>query len=402
MQALRELFPDDENYLEEYQFSRLHKIILGFSSQNLEKCLATCSDDIDSSDFLGNTALIWAARRNDIKAVRILLDSGASPNIQNSVGCSALHDAVSHSTLQCVRLLLSAGADSHLIDIDGYNPLHFVRDTTSEMVQCLVTAGVDVNGRNSWGMTPLASAALRGLPNVAEALLDNAADIDPQDNDGDHAIHEALRHNCEHVLRVLLDRGADYTTWTSNGDSVLHQAASSGSLKTIEILTTARLKHIDPDAKNRQSYTVLELAQQREDESDDFVRRVRRLLTDIRSRNARLAMENSDKDSRPQNERTPARARDQRNHHSQAPFERLYSLLLQLSKSRPRGWSPSASRPRALHLLRLRTPLSRRTVALILCFAALILYIYWIFRMRWMRLIIEVVWTVAGPGDFEL
>ena len=420
--ALRELFPDHGNYLEECEFSELHKTILGLSSRTLEASLAICSNDLDSLDSFGNSALMWAIQRNDINTVRFLLNAGANPNIQSLTGCTPLLYATIYSTLPCIRLLISAGAQLDLCDSYGYSPLHalgcqrrgrILQEDRGESIFYLVAAGGDVNRRSSvLGSTPLALAATFNLPIELEALLDCGADINSQDNDGDYPIHNALHYNNERALRVLLNRGANYTRWISTGNSIIHLAAIAGSLNTVDILIAANLKNVDPDAKNRQGYTALELARQREDKPDGFVHKLRLLLADVRSRNARIALgidtsspdtpitTNNPTDMPPtqQNSKTQHRSR----HHSHNPFKWLHSLLpTRLGNSFPPTWSSSQPFPKTSYGARLHALLSIRTVLLVLCFAALILWTRWILQMRWIRLLVDTAWNVAGPGDFE-
>ena len=203
-----------------------------------------------------------------------------------------------------MSLLIRAGSDSRLVNRYGENALHALdrqksrsQSEQTALVFYLVAVGTDVNKRNNWGATPLATAAQYSLPFVAAALLDCGADINSRDDEGDFAIHCALYFNNEEVIRLLLSRGANYTTWISTGNSIFHQAAISGNLNTIDILLAARLRDVDPDAKNRQGYTTLELAQQRERKPDGFVHRLRLLLVDVRSRNARIALGLDDDDA---------------------------------------------------------------------------------------------------------
>ena len=110
LEALRGLFPSNNDYLEERQFSKLHKIVLGITSHNPSTELAVSCADIDNVDSMGYTPLLWAARRGDSEAVNLLLKAGANPNFCTSIGSSALMFAAGGSFL-CVKLLLKAGSD---------------------------------------------------------------------------------------------------------------------------------------------------------------------------------------------------------------------------------------------------------------------------------------------------
>ena len=71
--TLRTLFPDSGDHIEEYQFSKLHKIILGMTGYDREKDLKSIDrSELDVPDFRGNTALMWAIRRGDCNVASIL------------------------------------------------------------------------------------------------------------------------------------------------------------------------------------------------------------------------------------------------------------------------------------------------------------------------------------------
>ena len=355
-------------------------------------------DDIDFQDSSGNSALIWAAQRKDTMAVRRLLDAGANPNFQNSMGHSALHFASRYCTLSCVRLLLGAGSNPRSVNCSDFNVLHCHSEQTlrspaeeKAVISCLVAAGVDVNGREkSGGATPLATAARYNFHVTAEALLDNGADLNARDNEGDSPLGEALLFNSEEVIRLLLSRGAHYASWLSNGNSLFHEVALSGSLNTIDILLEARLKVVDPDAKNREGHTALDLAQQREKKPNGFVQKLRLLLADVRSRNARIALR-IDKDT------TELAVED-------VGALRSHSIRnLEIVQERGRHDSKRFQRIRILPAaLETSKIAAMRTIVAVLYFTGLTMWIYWICRLPWTASVLKMVWKLGWPEDFEI
>ena len=286
------MFPENDNNLEERQFSNLHKIILGITLQNLSAELAVSGAEIDNVDSKGNTPLMWAVRRSDSLAVDLLLKAGATPNPRGINGKSALMTAIfwplTGSSLACVKLLLEAGADPIHKNKDGYNALHAAAafHNSKEMIEYLVAAGVNIHERNFHGSMPLGQAAIRNHAFSAEALLECGADIDPRNNDGDTPLHESFHNYAHDVMKLLLIRGAKYTLPCSTGGTILHLAALSGSLKILEILQAACLRGIDPDHTDHQKKTPLQIAQERVMKEEGFVQKLQTLLYEIRIRNA--------------------------------------------------------------------------------------------------------------------
>ena len=294
-ETLRNLFPINDDYLEKRQFSRLHQVVLGNSSHCLEEILTYHNVDINSPDWEGNTPLIWAARRNDIRVAGLLLKAGADPNASNRFGTSCLMYAAESSS-GCVRLLLRAGADPTHKSRENYNALHHAAlcQNDREIIRCLISAGADIHGRNLYGGMPLSSTVFRNNNVSAETLLDYGADVDGLDNDGDSALTEAIRYHSNDLIKTLLNRGAAYTLNNSGGNSILHLAALCGNLGTIQILNDAHLKDIDPKAHNCQKKTPLQLAWERQDKPEYFVERFHTLLDGIRARNANMADRGTD------------------------------------------------------------------------------------------------------------
>lgn len=88
---------------------------------NIESSL----DDYKDIDYLSGersqTLLMFAAENENIEMIRLLLDRGANPNIQNSDGKTALMFAVMNDSPQrkIIQLLLDRGADPDIADNEG-------------------------------------------------------------------------------------------------------------------------------------------------------------------------------------------------------------------------------------------------------------------------------------------
>ncbi len=91
------------------------------------------------SPVCANEMLTDLVARGDLRAVKVALDKGASPNTTNSSGDNALFLAVNRGRLELVRILLQQGADANIT--------------------------------NRVGMSPLALASLRGYQGIAAELI---------------------------------------------------------------------------------------------------------------------------------------------------------------------------------------------------------------------------------------
>ena len=54
--------------------------------------------------------------------MRLLLEAGANPNLQDEFGMTALHAAVGVGSLDIARMLLDAGADATIENDEGETP----------------------------------------------------------------------------------------------------------------------------------------------------------------------------------------------------------------------------------------------------------------------------------------
>ena len=76
-----------------------------------------------------------------------------------------------------------------------------------EAVRSLIQEGVNVNGRNELGETPLFGAVLCNSRAIAELLIHNGADVNARDKNGVtplHAAGELVGHNNVKAMRSLL------------------------------------------------------------------------------------------------------------------------------------------------------------------------------------------------------
>ena len=288
---LRALFPAKDNEHEDWQFSKIHKIILGLDSGDLRSEVAQFPGTVNSLDSIGMSPLLWAARMGDDATLDLLLKANADSNLVNIQGDTALCEAVRSGSAVCIKLLLAANAAVLHNGALGYTALHLAAEhgASKDIIQLLVEAGADVNIRNQFGASPLTTTTFMDNLIIATILLDLGADVNLQDYDGDTPLCEALLRHADKVTQLLLQRGASYTLIASNGDSILHLAAKSGGTATLEILIAAQLKGIDPYMQNRDGKTATIIAQERSPTPPGFLPKMYELIMDIDTRNIRLA-----------------------------------------------------------------------------------------------------------------
>ena len=267
-------------------------MVLGLIPGRIEEELAQPGVNINATDYRGRTALSWAIQRRDHHSTRLLLHHKADPTIASFSGDPPAAHAARRQDVTGLRLLLAAGASVTQRNRFGRNCLHHasVSGASCDMLEILIAAGCDVNAKDYAGSAPLDIAAQTGSATAAlRTLLNHGSDINAIDLDGDCPLFCALFEGRDEHTQFLLDHGAGYTIINNDGHTILHHAALSGSLTTLEILRSADLSRIDPNAKNKKGKTALQLVQERVTKPEGFINLFLTLLFEIRCRNDAIA-----------------------------------------------------------------------------------------------------------------
>lgn len=225
--------------------------------------LKTSGNSIDAIDNGGETALHWAAARNDLEAVKLLLMNGADINKPSARGRRTLDQAASFCpNSECVALLLSCGARAELLENQGRSALCLactnMSDTHAENVSFLLDH-IDVALRDKTRRTALFHAVLWNNVAAMMILIDHGIDIDAQDYSGYTALTVAVHYNHHDAVKLLLDLKGDHTTVTTQSCSILHIAAYHSDHKMRQVLLDAKLQGIDVELQNKEGYTAEDL-----------------------------------------------------------------------------------------------------------------------------------------------
>lgn len=233
---------EGSDFIEEQNYTRMHKIVLGLSLKSLEEELILHPEQIDSRDALGRTPLIWAAARGNDHNVVLLLGAGADPNSIDIQFTTAVSYAAERDHAVCVRLLLEAGADPdpplprNIKVGSGLNCA--ARNATNPLVmKLLLDFGADLESSGVENFTSLIHAARTDNASFAVLLLEYGADINATTTLGHTPLTTAITHNSHRVLQLLLDRWSEYSECPRlKGTHLLQIAALYADIETIEIL----------------------------------------------------------------------------------------------------------------------------------------------------------------------
>jgi ankyrin repeat protein len=174
----------------------------------------------DEADERGVTPLMWAARVDAVEAMRVLIDAGGSLNARdaNNRWTPLLH-AIHTQHPRAVALLLERGADPNLATPEGVTPLMMAADDLRPvMVKTLLQYGADPHVAGPGGATAFTQAVSGGAlsdvtdrpllggchPETVRAFLEHDPSLKiPATFAGRQAIWWARFHGCTEVLGMV-------------------------------------------------------------------------------------------------------------------------------------------------------------------------------------------------------
>ena len=229
----------------------------------------------------GLTALILAARENDLESARLLVAAGADINEASNAGWTPLLIAANNRNYQLGKFLMERGADVNKANTTAFTPLYLATDNRNieggdfpvpkpdmdhlEFIKLLLDHKADpnlaVNGNTEtrtiftmqWfyeaGATPFIRAAQSGDTVLMKLLLSHGADPKAVTKNGDNALHAAggigwvegvtyewSKEENVDAIRMLLDLGLNPNDQDKEGRTALMGAAMKGRVDAIRLL----------------------------------------------------------------------------------------------------------------------------------------------------------------------
>ena len=185
------------------------------------------------------------SNRNSFDAVTFLIDQGADVNLQDNNGHSALHHAVDGCFYDKFSFKWLIINEAHVTSDDHYCPCHEVtscQDDNVNVVDCLVQNGADVDLQDKDGETALFFAVRSKIKKwTSSGILSSlqvikGANLNTSRNDKRTPLMEASSKNDEKQVNWLIEHGADLNLQDEDGDTALHFACNSDHA-SLEILS---------------------------------------------------------------------------------------------------------------------------------------------------------------------
>ncbi|OEJ14534.1 hypothetical protein BFL38_05715 [Brachyspira hampsonii] len=184
------------------------------------------------------TPLMIAALRNDYDMVKFLVEKGADVN------------AKTHSEHSSVETPLLLSLDNEHPDYRYY----YYKNENSSAAEFLINNGADINVTNEDGETPLMYASKVHNIKVVELLIQKGADINAFNDYGNTALIYGV-NNLE-TVKLLVENGADINFY-KGGSTALISACEYSHERNIDVIKYLVSKNADINAQDNEGNTAL-------------------------------------------------------------------------------------------------------------------------------------------------
>jgi len=237
--------------------------------------------DVNAPQNDGTTALMWAARYDDLETADLLIHAGAKVTPANRDHATALQLAAINGSAPMLEKLIKAGADPNApLSGTGDTALMLAARTgKAAALNVLLESGANVNAKESWGgTTPLMWAVSERHPDAVKVLIDRGADVHARSNfvaaangrgfegrtpsvaETKQKVEEfasgwltplmfAAREGDAASARLLVAAGADVNAVAGDGKDALGLAVFNGNYDVASFLVDSRSNLNHPDAQ---------------------------------------------------------------------------------------------------------------------------------------------------------
>jgi len=168
-------------------------------------------------------------------------DKATSSLVENK-GWNLLHAASQGGDVDIIESMLSLGLDINSRDSLGTTPVMVAAASGKmEAVDFLLVKGADPSLTTNIGRNLLHAAAEGGNLSIVETMLSKHIAVDLEDNDGITSLMIAASKNNLEIVDYLLGKGADPNLQSKKGRNVFLIAAEYGSIAVIERLLSCGL-----------------------------------------------------------------------------------------------------------------------------------------------------------------
>ena len=214
----------------------LHNLASSSKDISISQYFKAKGVDSNAIDEEGNTSLLNAAGRNELKVVKYFAEKSNDIDHADKKGQTALAIALQNNGADVVTYLISKGADVNAKDNKGNNLASYLfgsrgkpRDFDTK-VTALQNAGFDFKQLQADNSSVWHLAVFKNNLDLLKKVSAFGADINGKDKDGNTPLHyAAMKTENAEILKYLITNGADLKSTTEFGETA-HDLASENEL----------------------------------------------------------------------------------------------------------------------------------------------------------------------------
>jgi ankyrin repeat protein len=154
-----------------------------------------------------------------------------------SGSASNIHDAARTGNVCALQAFIKAGVSVEARDRWSLTPLHVAAGEGQDLtVRALIELGADKEARDGLNLTPLHVAALAEQDHVVRTLIELGADKEARGKYSQTPLHVAACWGHDLIVRALIGLGADKEARDQGNRTPLHKAAHLGHLAAVQAL----------------------------------------------------------------------------------------------------------------------------------------------------------------------
>lgn len=233
-------------------------LALGKTTETLKYVIESLHCDVNATNLQGRTPLHEAVTHNYAECCELLLQCGADDSIQSATLSTAFHTAAACGSVECMEVLLQHSEDPlqkvNELDWNRSSALHKCAfDGDVRVSRWLVERSAIVDAKDNMDVTPLLVAVKMGQHDVAKYLIDQGANVNKADYQGNCCVHFCATRCDPTMLKILLDAGANPHAQNAELNNPLHVAAlhqRADSKEWEDLLALLLFAGCDPNQEN--------------------------------------------------------------------------------------------------------------------------------------------------------
>ncbi|WP_432412502.1 ankyrin repeat domain-containing protein [Rasiella sp. SM2506] len=190
--------------------------------------------DIHGKDNNGDGIFNYATKKGNIDFLKLLTKKGVDYKSLNKEGGNAFLFAAQggrdySNPFAVYEYLKSLGLEPNIVTKEGYTPLHRLAysNTDATIFKLFLTAGADVNQKDSDGNTPFLNAASRNELVMIKLLSKNVKNFNATNNNGQSAMMLAMQNNTPEVVNFLMEKGGNAFAKDAKGNTIAYYVVAS-------------------------------------------------------------------------------------------------------------------------------------------------------------------------------